>query len=178
VQGSRAMLASPRWAESVVVPCRSYERWREMAQHSPVLRRPAGLFAGAQFQSHRQLAPRLLTLAHTACGNESTATRSADPPFILAVDALCAPSPVRHSCLPLLRGGPITARTVGGVSWRRLAPQPNQDPLLEKARHRSSFACGPALRSANAKMPTRSRRSLESRKISESRRSASGPSTQ
>jgi hypothetical protein len=63
-------------------------------------------------------------------------------------------------------------------SWRRLAPQPNQDPLLEKARHRSSFACGPALRSANAKMPTRSHRSLESRKISESRRSASAPSTQ
>jgi hypothetical protein len=133
VQGSRAMLASPRWAESVVVPCRSYERWREMAQQSPVLRRPAGLFAGGQFQSHRQLAPRLLTLAHTAGGNESTATRSADPPFILAVDALCAPSPVRHSCLPLLRGGPITARTVGGVFVETARATAESGPFARKS---------------------------------------------
>jgi hypothetical protein len=179
VQGNRAMLASPRWAVESVGSPGDPRTMATMAQPFTVLLHRGRWLAGAPVSetaacNHRQLARHLLSLAHTASGNaptgsashRRTATWPADPPFILARRSVCAPSRVRHSCLPLLRGGPITARLVDLFSWRRLAPQPNQDPLLEKARHRSSFARGPALRSLQTALKSCSRRSPESRAIS------------
>jgi hypothetical protein len=179
VQGSRAMLARPRWAVESVGSPGDPRTMATMAQPLAVLLHRGRWLAGPPVSetaacNHRELArhcsrsrtQRLATRPRRAAHHRWTATWPADPPFILARRSVCAPSRVRHSCLPLLRGGPITARPVDLFSWRRLAPQPNQDPLLEKARHRSSFARGPALRSLQTAPKSCSRRSPESREIS------------